>query len=134
MCLYLDACIVIYLVERHPTPEVPVREQLRKRAPQGLTLCWSDLTRMETRVLPLREKQTERRAHLERFYAEPVAERVAITRQIFELATQLRAGHALNTPDALHLAAAIEAGCDELWTNDRRLEAAAGGQLHTLTF
>jgi predicted nucleic acid-binding protein len=36
-------------------------------------------------------------------------------------AAQLRADLNLKTPDALHLAAAIEAGCDRVLTNDNRL-------------
>jgi predicted nucleic acid-binding protein len=34
--------------------------------------------------------------------------------------------HGLTTPDALHLATALQHGCTELWTNDNRLLAAAG--------
>jgi predicted nucleic acid-binding protein len=34
----------------------------------------------------------------------------------------------------LHLAAAITAGCDEFWTNDRRLEDAAAGRISVVTF
>lgn len=38
---------------------------------------------------------------------------------IFERATDLRAKYLkLKTPDALHLAAAIESGCDAFVTND----------------
>lgn len=40
---------------------------------------------------------------------------------------ELRARHGLRTPDALHRAVAQLAGCDELWTNDNRLAAAAEG-------
>ncbi len=48
---------------------------------------------------------------------------------VFERAARLRARHRLKTPDAIHLAAALEHGCDEFWTNDRRLAAAAEGAL-----
>jgi predicted nucleic acid-binding protein len=50
----------------------------------------------------------------------------------FDLATELRARHGLKVPDALHLAAAIEGGCDEFWTNDTRLDKAASGYLKTV--
>ena len=52
----------------------------------------------------------------------------------FDLATDLRARHGLKTPDALHLATALEQGCDEFWTRDRRLESAAGTHLRVVTF
>ena len=38
----------------------------------------------------------------------------------FDLAAHVRADHGLKTPDAIHLAAAIESGCAEFWTNDDR--------------
>ena len=32
--------------------------------------------------------------------------------------------HGIKTSDALHLAAALESGCSEFWTNDLRLPSA----------
>ena len=55
-------------------------------------------------------------------------ERAPIDASTFELAAHIRADHGLKTPDALHLAAAMEAGCTELWTNDDRF-ARAGANI-----
>ena len=55
------------------------------------------------------------------------AARAPFDEDVFVRAAELRARHALSTPDALHLAAAQKAGCSALWTNDRRLERAAHG-------
>ncbi len=41
-----------------------------------------------------------------------------ITTGIAELAADLRARYNLRTPDALHVAAAIDGGCDAFLTND----------------
>jgi predicted nucleic acid-binding protein len=38
----------------------------------------------------------------------------------------------LKTSDALHLAAAIHAGYDELWTNDQQLKSTASQLLNVL--
>lgn len=46
---------------------------------------------------------------------------VDLNRAVFDLAAVLRAESNLKTPDALHLAAAMHAGCDEFCTNDRQL-------------
>jgi len=46
---------------------------------------------------------------------------VALTRPVCVRVAAIRAAHRLETPDALHLAAAIEAGCDAFVTGDRRL-------------
>lgn len=58
---------------------------------------------------------------------------VPLNKAVFDLATELRAQHGLKTPDALHLAAAISAGCDEFWTNDLRLTQAAQGRIRTIS-
>ena len=132
MQIYLDACIVIYLVERHREYDVLIRAALRQRPePQ---LCWTDLTRMETHVKPLRDGDLALLSHFEHFYSEPAALYVRLDRDVFDVATSLRARHRLKTPDALHLAAAIASGCQEFWTNDRHLENAADGRIAIVTF
>jgi predicted nucleic acid-binding protein len=65
----------------------------------------------------------------DQFFARPEIRTLDLSRAVFEQATELRAQHRLATPDALHLAAAIRADCDEFWTNDRRLERAAAGRI-----
>ena len=51
--VYLDSCLVIYLVERHPRFFVPLRERLATHA--DATFCVSALTRLEVLARPLRE-------------------------------------------------------------------------------
>ena len=57
----------------------------------------------------------------------------AMDRAVFEIATRLRADHGLKTPDALHLASALHAGCDEFWTHDQRLQRAAQDRIAVIT-
>lgn len=118
MRAYVDSCIVIYTVERGI--ELP---SIRER----LDLAVSDLVLLECLVGPLatanKRAETDIRRFLERCLTLPLGNAV------FERAARLRAQHRLKTPDALHLAAAMEHGCDEFWTNDRRLAAAAEGSL-----
>jgi predicted nucleic acid-binding protein len=45
----------------------------------------------------------------------------------FDRALELRAHHKIKTPDALHLATAMQHNCTEFWTNDDRLQQAATG-------
>lgn len=132
MRLYLDACIVIYLVERNPVYENQIRRLLGERS--GAQICWTDLTRMETRVKPLRENNRPLLASFDQFFSEPVADHIFMGREVFERATALRAEYGLKTPDALHLAAAIEGHCVEFWSNDQRLERATGDALRILNF
>lgn len=63
----------------------------------------------------------------DRFFS--ACEMVSLNREVFEQATLLRAKNQLKTPDALHLGAAIHAGCIEFWTNDKQLKAIASHYL-----
>jgi hypothetical protein len=94
----------------------------------------SDLTRLECLVKPLRQSDSIRLKQFEFFFGAPDLIVVGCPGSVFSLATKLRARHSLKTPDALHLAAAIEASCEEFWTNDTRLDTAARDYLRTVTF
>ncbi len=60
--------------------------------------------------------------------------RLPMTSAVFDLAAELRAHHGLKTPDALHLATAVVGGCEEIWTNDRRLAKATEERLRVVPF
>jgi len=90
---------------------------------------FSDLTRMQCRVLPLRRQDMQLLARYDAFFGLPDSGHVAMDAVVFELATELRARHDLKTPDALHQAVAIHPGCDEFWTRDARLAKAAAGRI-----
>ena len=120
---YLDTCIVIYLIEDAGRLSERTREFLARSS--DTLLCVSPLVRLEVIVKPLRDSNTKLVADYEDFLA--AQSWLASDDRIFDRAAQLRAGHGLKTPDALHLATALHYGCDEFWTNDDRLRLAAGG-------
>lgn len=93
----------------------------------------SDLTRLECRVFPLRAGDQDLLDRYEAFFSLGDVGRAKIDDSVFDLATDLRARHHLKTPDALHLAAAINSQCTEIWTNDRRLEQAAAGRIKVVS-
>ena len=117
MKIYLDSCIVIYLIEGavplHTAVETAIRENSAK------AFCVSELVRLECKVGPMKRSQKKLLEEYDRFF-----ENVAVfemNKNVFEAATSLRASHTLKTPDALHLACAIYNQCDEFWTNDSHL-------------
>ena len=120
--VYLDACVVIYLLEN----TVPFSQKTRQFLAHNSDahLCVSPLVRMEVILKPLRESATALVADYEDFLA--AQHWLAIDDSIFNRALHLRAHHGLKTPDALHLAIALHHGCNEFWTNDGRLNKAAG--------
>ena len=124
MLLYLDTCIVIYLVEEHQV-YCPVIETVL--ADTTADLCFSPLVELECLVLPLRQNHTLLLDKYRRFFA--VNKRLGIPHEVFLEAAALRARHGLRTPDALHTATASHHGCDILWTNDDRLSKVAGGMV-----
>ena len=55
------------------------------------------------------------------FFALPNVQIVPITQAVFDRATLIRATLNFKLADSLHLAAAVEAGCDLFLTNDTQL-------------
>lgn len=125
--VYLDTCILIDLIEG--TPELQARLAAALR---GRDLVSSELVRMEARVGAIRNGRAAHLATYERFFA--ACRMQPFDQSVFDRATDLRVTHRLKTPDALHLAAALSAGCAEFLTNDRQLLlAAAGNAIRILT-
>lgn len=119
MRIYLDSAVVIYDVEQ----VAPYSELLDSRlSAGGLVIVTSDLTRLECRVKPLRDKNA---ALLEDFddYFEGIVEiMVPLSREVVDLATGVRAQYGFKAPDAIHLGAAMLSECDVFLTNDHRLD------------
>jgi len=127
--VYLDSCVVIYLIEGPPAVHQAIASALRPSEGPAPDVFVSDLTRLECRVGPLRCADADLLRRYDAFFELPDVARVQMTTDVFDTATSLRASHAVKTPDALHVAAAVVGGCAEFWTNDDRLAAAAEGRL-----
>lgn len=131
--VYLDACVVIYLVERHRDYADALRQRLF--TPSGspaVTPVLCELVRMECRIKPVREGDQDLIDRYDAFFGTAGLVWVPMNRAVFDRATVMRADHRLRTPDALHLAAAMESGCEEFWTHDTRLAVAARDRLEVI--
>jgi uncharacterized protein len=128
-CLYLDASPVIYLVEEIPPFADAVRARL---ADPNVIQVVSDLTRMECRVMPIRNHTTGLLHEFNLYFQRSVAEIVPLTGQIMDRAAEIRAQFRFKTPDAIHLAAAVVSGCDAFLTNDHRLDRFTGIKVEVL--
>jgi len=117
MNVYLDTNILIYLVEGDDRFRHQVQEALRTDA--NLVCHASDLVRLECLVEPVRRNDSERIAAYEEQFKGLTM--LPMPREVFDIATGIRAEFGTKTPDALHVAAALHAGCAEFWTGDRRL-------------
>ncbi len=121
--IYLDSCVVIYAVEDRGARGDEVRRRLIGST--DVVVAISPLVILECLVGPLREENLVLHDHyvraLKQFRLLPLEP------EHYVRAAELRARHGIRTPDALHLAAAQLHGCDQLWTNDNRMAAAASG-------
>ena len=118
--IYLDSCCFIYLVEGEPVWRTVVEQRLRDLEPSS-RLVTSQLARLECRTKPTRDGD---RALLERYDMLFGADRVVVldvTAHVIDRATDLRARHGFKTPDAIHLASALESAATEFWTGDSAL-------------
>lgn len=117
--LGLDADAIIYRVENI----APYRSLLQAVFDAGKAgthaLITSELSLLECLIKPVRDADSE----LEQlFRAVLTASReikpAPISTAVLERALHLRARHGLKTPDAIHAATALEAGCKAFYTND----------------
>lgn len=120
--VYLDSCIVIYLHEGVSDLRRLIRDMILPDSGEPPVVFVSELTRLECRVQPIKSANKSLLDEYNNFFSLPEISRIPLSTEVIDIATELRAHHGIKTPDALHAAAAISAGCSEFWTNDRRLE------------
>jgi len=121
MRVYCDSVILIYLLDNGGAFHRRTEARITALRTAGDRVVISDLTRLECRVKPLRMGDAAALAEFGAFFARPDVEFVSLPSAVYDRATVLRATHNFKLGDALHLAAAIEGGCDRFLTNDTRL-------------
>lgn len=121
--IYLDACLVIYWVEEHSVFAPMIEKRVLQTAEASFAI--SPLTLTESLVMPIRQNNQPLLAKYEAFFEQSLI--LPLPDAVFIEAARLRAVHlGLKTPDALHLAVAQFHQCESFWTNDDRLQKAAG--------
>jgi len=119
--IYLDANVVIRLVEGDAATRAPLAARLASSLGVPGSLVTSRLTRLECRSKPLRAGDAATLAAFDVFYAGVELILVEVGAAVVERATDLRARYNLKTPDALHYATAVEVGAALFLTGDRAL-------------
>ena len=123
--VYLDANGFIYSVERSE-PYRTLLEPMWRRARAGeFDVASSEITVLETLVGPLRAGDEVVEMLLRSVFDAHEVSLIPATRRLWENAARVRADTGLKTPDALHAATALGAGCALFVTNDtdfRRVE------------
>lgn len=111
--IYLDSCIVIYLVEKHPVYYTPLEARFSQHLKEGFAI--SPLVLLECLVHPLKHNDVALQERFERFFS--LVTRLPMDEVIFRAAAVKGATFSLKTPDALHLAVAEHSSCSEFWTS-----------------
>lgn len=120
--VYLDSCLLIYLLEGEPALQAMARQKFRQLFNSSSELWMSELSRLECRVKPIKHRQQSLLDQYDRFFKLPDIRIAELSVQVLERATLIRAHTGLKTPDAIHGAIALEYGCDLLLSNDLKFK------------
>ncbi len=132
--VYFDTNVFIYLIEGFAELRatlLDIRDSILHGEAEIVT---SELTICEALVAPFRSNNSAHVAGYRRFIEESGAFELRPTsRETYVRASLYRAQMGLKTPDAIHVATALEAGCVVFVTNDKSIRAPAGLQILQLT-
>jgi predicted nucleic acid-binding protein len=123
LSVFLDANIVIYLIERTPDRGLAAAKCIQNLIAQGQRLVVSDLVRMECRVRPLRLNDAVTLSAFDGYFSSEDVDVTTITAAVCDRAAAIRAQYNFHPMDSLHLAAAVEHGCQRFLTHDLRLQS-----------
>ncbi len=117
--VYVETPALIYTVERHPVYSALLDPFWQAALAGQVTPISSELIITEALVMPLRQGNITLQAAYETALFEADLVLLPLTQEILREAARLRAEIAgLRTPDALHAATALLAGCALFLTND----------------
>jgi len=117
--LNLDASCIIYLVEASsPFHTAVVARVARHGADPESRILTSRLSLLECRTRPLKEADSRLLAAYDEFFGTRRLTLADVSDRVIERATEPRARHGFRTPDAIHLATAIEERADLVLTGD----------------
>ena len=115
---YVDANAIIYSVER-VEPYRSLLAPMWEAARAGrFTLASSELVTLEVLVKPLRDGNVRLEMLFRSILAAAEMDLIPATLETWEEAARIRAETGLATSDALHVATALQAGCELFITND----------------
>lgn len=128
MLYYLDTVIVVYAVEGKPADQARALSHIESLEMAGHRFIVSGLTHTESLVPTFGSGASLRLTEFFGFFHGANVRTINLTTAMHTRAAAIRGGYNYPTStkryglgDALHLAAAIESGCERFLTNDNRL-------------
>ena len=125
--VYFDTNVFIYLVEGYPAFQTSLNEIREAILHQEAEIFTSELTLCEVLVIPFRLNNTE----IVNIYRQLIEESGAFNllptkRETYIRASLIRAQMGLKMADAIHMATAVECGCEVFVSNDAGLKVPKG--------
>ena len=119
--IYLDANVLIRLLEGTPAARTAVAHRLAST--KGVAGSWatSRLSRLECRSKPLAQGDSTVLAVYDQFFSGRETVLLDVSPAVIEKATELRATFGFKTPDSIHVASAILARTSVFLTGDKNL-------------
>lgn len=109
MILFLDSNALIYLIEGDALLVAQVQQTIQhyRAVHSEIVVAVSSLTLLECRVIPLRNKNIPLLKRYDDFFSTDGLLIVDLSRNIIDIATQIRSDYGLKTPDALQAACCL---------------------------
>jgi predicted nucleic acid-binding protein len=121
--VYFDANILIYALEHEDQRGRLARSWLLHAETGEIQFVTSEITLAEVLAQPIERGQHELvEAYQLLLTTRPFVHLAAVDRATILSAARLRAGLKLGLPDALHVATALEGGCEDILTEDTRMK------------
>jgi len=129
----LDTAPLIYFIEEHPVHAGKLQPFFEAAEHGEFQVVTSYLTLLEVLVHPLRMGRDDLVREYRNIFLRSASLRpVSVDDAIAAEGARLRALYNVRTPDAIHLATALQAGAKWFLTNDLRLPALTGLSILTL--
>ncbi|MFW6359930.1 MAG: type II toxin-antitoxin system VapC family toxin [Chroococcales cyanobacterium] len=119
--VYLDTAPIIYTIEKIPDYFQLLRPVWLQLQNGEIEILTSELTLMESLVLPIRNSDNLLINAFETLLNSSQVQLIPISQVILKEAARLRGVTNLKTPDAIHVATATTTKCDRFLTNDTRI-------------
>lgn len=119
--VYIDSAILIYSVEAHPDYRELLRPLWLSLQENEIEVITSELSEMEVLIVPLRNNDRALVNDYRELMFNGEMRLIPISQTILREAARLRATTNLRTPDAIHVATAINTGSTLFLTNDLRI-------------
>ena len=124
--IYLDTAPIIYFLENNPHYALTVQQFILLNALNHSQFTTSVITNIEYLPKPLQENKEDLAWAYKRFHKILNIKCVDVSEDISLTAVELRVRYPHIKPlDSIHLATAIEVGCDAFLTNDQQLKQVA---------